>query len=90
MIGKKKLATVAVNPKHGTFVVHVVALSVDQGDEVHLSIKAQVAYLKVDEASIKVPSKFADFAKKNFPKLVAELPKHTRFNDHAIEIVDDR
>ena len=25
-----------------------------------------------------------------FPKLVAKLPKYTRINDHAIELVDDQ
>ena len=51
--------------------------------------KAQIAHLKVDEALIKIPSKYADFADVFSLKLVAELPKHTRIHDHAIELVDD-
>ncbi len=59
------------------------------GDEVHLSKKAQIAYLKADETPTKVPSKYADFADVFSLKLAAELPVHTRINDHAIELVDD-
>ncbi len=51
--------------------------------------RAQIAYLKADKAFIKVPSKYADFADVFSPKLAIELPKHTRINDHAIELVDD-
>ena len=51
--------------------------------------KAQIAYLKMDEAPSKVPSKYADFADVFFLKLAAKLSEHTRINDHAIELVDD-
>ncbi len=55
----------------------------------HPSKRAQIAYLKVDEAPTKVPSKYADFADVFSPKLATELSEHTRINDHAIELVDD-
>ena len=51
--------------------------------------RAQIAHLKADKASSKVPSKYANFTDVFFPKLAAELPKHTRINDYAIELVDD-
>ncbi len=55
----------------------------------HLLRKAQIAYLKADEASFKVSNKYANFADIFFLKLVAELPEHTRINDYTIELVDD-
>ncbi len=90
LIGKKEFTAAALDPEHEAFVVHIAALSVDSGDEVHLSRRAQIAHLKADEAPTKVPSKYADFADVFLPKLAAELPEHTGIHDHAIELVDDR
>ncbi len=56
----------------------------------HPSGRAQIAHLKVDEAPIKVTSKYADFADIFLPKLAIELPEHTEIIDHAIKFVDDR
>ncbi len=89
LIGKKEFATAALDPEHKTFVVHVAALSVDSGDEMYPSKKAQIAHLKADEALTKVLSKYADFADVFSPKLAVELPEYTGINDHAIELVDD-
>ncbi len=55
----------------------------------HPSRRTQIAHLKTDEAPSEVPSEYADFANVFSPKLAAELPEHTRINDHAIELVDD-
>ncbi len=55
----------------------------------HLSKRAQIAHLKADEASTKVPSEYADFADVFSPKLAAELPEHTGINNHAIELGDN-
>ena len=52
--------------------------------------KTQIAQLKADKASSKVSSEYADFANIFSPKLAAKLPKHTRINDYAIELVDDQ
>ncbi len=89
LIGKKEFAATALNLEHEAFVVHIAALSVDLGDEVHPSRKAQIAHLQVDEAPTKVPSEYADFADVFLPKLAAELPEHTGINNNAIELVDD-
>ncbi len=45
LIGKKEFAAVVLDPEHKTFVVHVAVLSVDLGDEVHPSRRAQVDHL---------------------------------------------
>ncbi len=55
----------------------------------HPSRRAQIAHLKADETSTKVPSEYADFANVFLPKLAAKLLEHTGINDHAIELVDD-
>ncbi len=55
----------------------------------HPSKRAQIAYLKADEAPSKVLGEYANFANVFFPKLAIELPEHTRINDHAIELVDN-
>ncbi len=89
LIGKKEFAVTALNPKYEAFVVHVATLSVNSGDEVHPSRRAQIAHLKADEAPIKVPSKYTDFADVFSPKLAIELSEHTEINDHAIELVND-
>ncbi len=40
LIGKKEFAAAALDPEHEAFVVHVAALSIDSGDEVHPSKRA--------------------------------------------------
>ncbi len=60
------------------------------GDEVHPLRRAQIAYLKVDDAPTEIPSEYADFVDVFSPKLAAELSEHTGIIDHAIELVDDQ
>ena len=55
----------------------------------HPSKKAQIAHLKADEASTKVPSEYADFADIFSSKLTEELFEYTRIYDHAIKLMDD-
>ena len=61
----------------------------DLGDEVHPSKRAQIAYLKVDEAPTKVSTKYANFADIFSPKLAVELSKYMKITDYAIELVND-
>ncbi len=90
LIGKKEFTAAALDPEYEAFVVHVATLSIDSGDELHPSRRTQIAHLKADEASTKIPSKYADFTDIFSPKLAAELPEHTGINNHAIELVDDQ
>ena len=55
----------------------------------HPSKRAQIAYLKADEAQTKVPDDYTDFADVFSLKLAVELPKYMKINDHAIELMDD-
>ena len=69
LIWKKKFAATTLDPEHKTFVVYVTALSINPGDEIHLSKRAQIAYLKADEALIKPFSKYTHFADVFFTKV---------------------
>ena len=51
--------------------------------------KAQIAYLKVDEALIKVFNKYANFANVFSLKLVIKLLKYIRINNNTIKLVKD-
>ncbi len=75
--------------EHEAFIVYVAALSVDSVDEIHPLRRAQIAYMKADEASTKVLSEYANFADVFLSKLAAKLPEHTEINNHAIKLVDD-
>lgn len=55
----------------------------------HPSRKAQIVHLKADEASIKIPSKYTDFADIFLPNLAAKLSEYMGINNHAIELVDN-
>ena len=54
----------------------------------HPSRKAQIAYLKVDEAPTEVANKYADFVDVFFTKLAAEHLEYGIIN-YAIKLVDD-
>lgn len=69
--------------------MYVAAVSKNSGNEVHLSRKAQIAYLKVDEAPSKVPNKYADFVDVFSPKLAVELREHTEINNYTIDLEDN-
>ncbi len=51
--------------------------------------KAQIAYLTANEASIKVPNKYTNFANVFSLKLIIELFEHISINNHAIELIYD-
>ena len=90
LIKKKEFTATTLDLEYEVVVVHVAVLSVDLGDEVHLSRRAQIAYLKADKAPSKVSNKYTDFANIFSPKLAAELLEHTGINDRAIELVDNQ
>ena len=89
LIEKIEFADVTFDPEYETFVIHVAALNVDPSDKIHLSKRAQIAYLKADETPTKVPSEYTDFTDVFSPKLAAKLSKHMKINDYAIKLIDD-
>ncbi len=89
LMGKKEFVAAAFDPEYKVFVVYIAVLSIDSGDEIHPSKRAQIAYLKMDKAPTKVFGKYADFIDIFSPKLVVKLPEYTEINNHTIELVDD-
>ena len=93
LVGKKEFSAAALDPEHETYVVYVglvssVASPSSSPLDVHPSRRPQIAGLIAEEAPIKVPVKYADFADVFSPDLASELPEHTEINNHSIELVD--
>lgn len=86
---EKEFVATALDLEHEAFVVHIAALGVNSGDELHPSKRAQIGQLKVNEAPVKLPEEYADFANIFLLKLVAKLLKPTGINNHAIKLVDN-
>ena len=89
LIETKEFKTAALDPEYETFVIHIATFSVGSVDEMYPSKKDQIAYLKVDEISPKVLSKYSHFTDVFLPKLAIELTEYTRIDNHAIELVDN-
>ena len=71
--------------------MHVAALeALLAGMAIHLSRAAQILALIQDEAPIKVPPKYADYADIFSFDLAIELPENTDINEHAIELQDGK
>ena len=85
---KKEFAVAVLDLEHKTFIVHVVILSVDSGDEVHPSKRAQIVHLKVNDAPIEVSIEYTNFADIFLPKLAVKLLEHG-ISNHAIEFVNN-
>lgn len=55
---------------------------------IHPSWAAQIASLIADEAPVTVSAEYSVFADVFSSESAAELPEHTRINDHPIELID--
>ena len=90
-MGKKKFAAAVLNPEYKTYVVHVASLyftSSVASLDVHPFWRPQISGLIAEEAPMKVPAEYLDFADVFFPDLAFELPEHTGISNHAIELID--
>ncbi len=72
-IGKKKFATATYDLDHGALIIHIVVPIISSEKKVHLSQRAQIAYLKANEAPTKVLNKYVDFLDVFSTKLAIEL-----------------
>ena len=95
LVGKKEFAAAALDLKYETYIVHIGLVRSNALPsssllelDVHPSRKSQVSGLIAEEAPIKVPAEYSDFADVFSPVLTSELPEHIGINDHAIELVD--
>ena len=92
-MGKKEFAAAAVDLEHMIYIVHVGSVNSNalpsfSPFDVHPFRSSQISGLIAEEAPIKIPAKYLNFANVFFPDLAFELPKHTRINDHAINLVE--
>ena len=88
LIEKKVFATTTFDSENKAFVVYVAFISQDLN--VYPFWRDQVALLKVHDIPTFIPPKYADFVDVFFKDLAAELPKHTRINDHIINLITDQ
>ena len=87
LIDKKEFAKPMLDKESETFVMHVAALEAPlAGMMIYPLQVAQIAALKQDEAPIKVPPKYVDYANIFSFNLAMELPKNTGINKHAIKL----
>ena len=97
LVGKKEFAAAVLDSEYEIYVVHVGSVRSNVSPSfsplelnVHPSRRPQVSGYIAEEASMKVPAKYSDFADIFSPDLVSELPEHTGINNHVIELVDGR
>ena len=74
-----------------TFVVHITVLEAPLFKMmIHLLRKAHLSALIQDEAPIKVPFKYVNYADVFSFTLAIESPENTGINEHAIELEEDK
>ena len=95
LVDKTEFAAAVLDLEHETYVVYVGSVSSDISPSssplelnVHPFRKPQVSDLIAEEALIKVPAKYSDFADIFSLNLASKLSEHTEINDHVIELVN--
>lgn len=63
-------------------------MSIISLEPIYPSRQAQIALLKADEATTAIISKYVDFVDVFFLDLIANLPEHTKINEHTIKLID--
>ena len=92
LVDKKKFAVAVLNSEHETYVVHVKlvnsnVLPSSSPLDVYPSQKPWISGLIAKKAPTKVFAEYLDFADVFSLDLVSELPKYTKINNYAIELV---
>ena len=96
LIGKKEFAATAFDLEYETYIVYIVFLNstpliVSLGStplNVYPFRRPQISDLIAKKALTKVSAKYSNFVDIFFLDLASKFPKHTRINDHTIELVD--
>ena len=88
MINKREFAAAALNADNEIFVVYIAALAEPTTMPIHPSRQAQVAVLTSEKTGI--PAKYSNFSNVFSLDSAAELPEHTRINDHPIDLLDNK
>ena len=76
----------ALDENSETFIVHIASLSLVPG--IHPDKEAQIAFLLTEE--VKIPDEYSDFTDVFSKKKALVLPERTEFNEHAIDLEDDK
>lgn len=71
------------------FKVYIAVLSINWGDKMHLSKISLIAHLKIDKASIKVPSKYTNIINIFLSKLAIEFLMYTKINNYTIKLINN-
>lgn len=87
-IDYKKFTTTTLNPQDKACIVYIALLEIQ--NIVHLSRKAQIALFIINKALIKVFKEYAKYNDIFFQRVEAELPEHTRINDHPIDLKEGK
>ena len=86
IIDKREFAAAALNVDDEIFVVHVAALAALTTIPINPSWQAQVAAL-ISEGT-RILDEYSNFSNVFSSDSVAELPEHTRINDHLIDLLN--
>ena len=92
-VGKKKFAAIALNLEYETYIVYVISVRfIASSNSFSLNVypfcKPQIVCLIAEKAPIKIPNKYVNFVDIFSSDLAFKLLKHTKINEHAIELVD--
>ena len=88
IIDKKKFVVVVPNVDKEIFVVHIAVLVESTIMPIYLFRQVEVAALTSEETEIH--NEYFDFSNVFSSDSVAELPEHTRINDHLINLLDNK
>lgn len=88
MLRKKEFITLTLNLNNEIFVVYIAFLtSSDQAIDVYPYCRVQIVSLIVDKAFIIILFKYTEFANIFSLDFVTKFLKHTRINNHAIDLI---
>ena len=80
----------ALHKDNKAFVVHMTSPAAHSEMSIYPSWAAQIASLIADKAPVTLFPKYSDYTNVFSPGSAAELPKHTRINNHPIVLIDSQ
>lgn len=89
IVDPKEFVIAALDADSEAFVVHV-AIQEQEKMPVHLEKQAQIGALLFDEALTVVSAEYSNDSNVFSAENEAELPEHTRINDHAIKLEESK
>lgn len=87
-VEKKAFAIATLDLENKTFMIHITSLA--NINNIYLSHKAQIVFIKIDETFITVFLEYFDFENVFTLELAVELLEHMRINSYAINLIDSK